>query len=59
MAFDALISSQEFVMAAVLKNPEVLQCIELQDVDFVETLLFPTQSGDQGPAVIRDRSYWY
>ena len=32
--------SEEFVMAAVLKNPEVLQCIELQDVHFVETLLF-------------------
>ena len=49
-------------MAAVLKNPEVLQCIELQDVDFVETLLFPTQSGlfwtcGDSCAVIRDRSY--
>lgn len=30
---------QEFVMAAVLKNPEVLQCIDLEDISFVETLL--------------------
>ena len=30
---------QEFVMAAVLKNPEVLQCIDLEDMSFVETLL--------------------
>lgn len=26
-------------MAAVLKNPEVLQCIDLEDTSFVETLL--------------------
>ena len=26
-------------MAAVLKNPEVLQCIDLEDISFVETLL--------------------
>ena len=34
-------------MAAVLKNPEVLQCIEVEDVDFVETLLFTTQKGQK------------
>lgn len=27
------------MMAAVLKNPEVLHCMKIEDPDFVETLL--------------------